>query len=104
MLSLLALGVLGKSSAFPVHDVSEELIEEAVQLGVNTIPLYRELLEPLSKKGRHDLVRAIERKIANFPRLQFKKKWKKRIIDPIARFDRGHLNGSIKKIKSSISS
>ena len=104
MLSLLALGVLKKSSAFPVNDVSEELIEEAVQLGANTIPLYSELLAPLSEIGRNDLVRAIERKITSFPRLEFKKKWKKRTIDPIARFDKEYLNGSIKKIKSSFSS
>jgi hypothetical protein len=100
MLALLACGVLEKTGAFPIKNVSDELVNEAVHLGANTIPLYDELLAPLAKKGRNDLVHAIEHKKDEFYQQQKKEKWKKRTIEPIAEFDKKHLKGNLKKLKN----
>jgi hypothetical protein len=102
MLALLACGVLEKTGAFPINNVNRELVSHAVHLGANTLPLYIELLEPLEKAGRTDLVHAIEEKISEFYRLQKKEKWRGRTIEPIKEFDRKYLNGRLKKLKNSI--
>jgi hypothetical protein len=102
MLALLACGVLEKTTAFPINNVNRELVSHAVHLGANTLPLYTELLDPLEKAGRTDLVHAIEDKISEFYRLQKKEKWRGRTIKPIKEFDRKYLNGRLKKLKDSI--
>ena len=104
MLALLGSGVLEKTHAFPTHDVTEELINSAVKLAPNTIPLYGELLAPLAEKGRHDLVRAIERKIVSYHESQWKMKWRKRTLEPVKEFDRRYLKFSLKKLKKLVSS
>jgi hypothetical protein len=104
MLALLACGVLEKTGAFPIKNVSDELVNEAVHLGANTIPLYDELLAPLAKKGRNDLVRAIEHKMDEFYQQQKNEMWRKRTLEPIAEFDRRHLKGNLKKLKQFVAS
>jgi hypothetical protein len=99
MLALLALGLLDKSQAFPIHDVSEELVMNVVQLAPNTFPLYKELLIPLTEAGRDDLVRAIERRIAIYYQTEKKKKWRQLIIEPIKEFDANNLGGTIRRVK-----
>jgi hypothetical protein len=96
MLALLGLGVLEKTKAFPVTDVSEELIRSAVRLGETTYPLYKELLLPLAQQGRLDLARAIKRKMAVY--LDREPGWKGRI----KRFDKRHLNGNLTRFKKSV--
>lgn len=75
MLALVALGVLDKTTAFPGHDVSEELIQTAITLQYSTFPLYGELIAPLAEKGRHDLVHAIEKKMAQYQSHAKRKFW-----------------------------
>ena len=99
MLALLALGVLANTPAFPRHDITEELINATVRLPPNTFPLYRELLGPLAESGRDDLLRAVERKMADYQKLQWKMKWRKRAIDPIKKFDSRYFNGNLRKLK-----
>ena len=102
MLALLALGVLEKTGAFPEHDVTQELLNRAVRLAPNTVPLYGELISPLKEIDRHDLVRAIEKKITLFHQMQKKEnsKWRKRIIVPIKELDKTYLNNTIKRLKT----
>jgi len=100
MLALVGSEALGKATAFPTNNVTEELVNEVVHLAENTIPLYGELLVHLEEKGRSDLVRAINSKIAEFHQRQTKEKWKKRTIEPIAEFDKKHLKGNLKKLKN----
>jgi hypothetical protein len=68
MTALLALGMLDKTRAFPKVDVSKELLLANVY--IKNPPYaefcYRELMAPLAAKGRHDLVRAIERIVARY--------------------------------------
>lgn len=64
MLALLALGVLEQCNAFPEVNITEELIQSKVKLNKVSVHFYEELIEPLTKIGRHDLVRSIEHKIA----------------------------------------
>ncbi len=106
MLSLLALGVLEKTRAFPIHDINASLIDTVVQIQQNTYPLYGELIAPLTEVGRHDLVLAIERKIAEYQEPQWKKElkrkknsWKKKTLEEVAEFDSKNLYGSLMKIK-----
>jgi hypothetical protein len=102
MLAFQALGVLEKTEAFPVNTVSVELVNEAVQLGANTLPLYHEIMELLAKKGQNDLVQAIEHRIEVFYHQQKIKKLKERTIEPIIEFDRKYLKSSLKKVKNSV--
>ena len=100
MLALVALGVLKKATAFSKNNVTEELVDSAVDLEPNIVPLYRQLLEPLAEMGRHDLVRAVERKIADFYHDQKKEKWRKKTIQPVVEFDKKFLKGNLKKLKN----
>ncbi len=102
MLAFQALGVLEKTGAFPVNHVSVELVNDAVQLGANTLPLYNEIMELLAEKGQNDLVRAIEHRIEVFYQQQKIDKLKKRTIEPIIEFDRKYLNSRLKKVKNSV--
>lgn len=99
MLAFLALGLLEKSYAFPAANISEGLVMNAVQLNANTLPLYGELLGPLAEAGRHDLVRAIERRIASYYRAEKKMKWRKLLIEPTKEFDEKKLRGTLRKVK-----
>ena len=100
MLALEGSDALKKTTAFPVNNITQELVNEAVNLDTHTLPLYGELLPPLKEKGRNDLVRAIECKIEEFYRRQKKDKWRKRTIEPIIEFDRKYLKGNLKKLKN----
>jgi hypothetical protein len=102
MLALEAVGALKKATAFPVHTVTPALIEEAVYLRHNLLPLYVELLPPLTKAGRHDLVKAVSEKIREYHLNKKKEAWRKKAIQPIIDFDRKYLNGSMKKAKKQI--
>jgi hypothetical protein len=99
MLELLALGALDKTRAFPVDDVSEELVparrlEPGEEYGVAIY--YLELLPHLAERGRHDLVRAIEYRIAVY--LDREPGWRGRI----KRFDRKYLDGNLARFKRAI--
>jgi hypothetical protein len=99
MLALLALGVLEKTSVFPVREVNEELVMTAVQLTPDIFTLYGELMAPLEEKGRHDLVRAIKRKIAEYHQSERRKKQRMVFIEPILEYDRKHFGGSLRNLK-----
>lgn len=95
MLALLASGVLDRTRAFPEQDVSPELILEAATVDDASVETcWRDLIAPLTEKGRHDLVRAIERRLARYhdrePGLRAK----------IKRFDRKYLNGNLRRLIS----
>jgi hypothetical protein len=99
MLALEASGVLEKTSAFPVREIHEELVMAAVQLAPNTFPLYGELIAPLQRKGRRDLVRAIEQKISEYYQSEKRKKQRMVFIEPLLEYDRKHFKGSLRKLK-----
>ncbi len=96
MLSLEVAGGVRRSSAFPVEQVTAELVEKAVDLAGNTLPLYMELIQPLKEAGRTDLVRAVERKISEYHRKIRKDRWQRPVID----FDKKYFNGTIKRVKN----
>jgi hypothetical protein len=102
MLALEGSGALERTTAFPVNHLTQELVDEAVQLKENTLPLYGELLGPLAKVGRHDLVRAIKSKIADFYYRQKKERWRNNIIQPVVDFDEKYLGRNLKKMKRTI--
>ncbi|GAB4232888.1 MAG: hypothetical protein Kow0049_16050 [Stanieria sp.] len=67
MTALLALGILDKTQVFPNTDVSEELLIKAAKITDSyEESCYAELIEPLSLRGREDLVRGIKRIIARY--------------------------------------
>jgi len=99
MLALEASGVLERTSAFPVREIHEELVMTAVQLAPNTFPLYGELIAPLQEKGRLDLVRAIEQKMAEYYLSERRKKQRTVFIEPLLAYDQKHLGGSLRKLK-----
>jgi len=97
-LALLAIGVLDKTDAFPLNDISEDQIAK-LSLRLDTDykwtnqHQYLELIPHLEKIGRHDLVRAVEQlvKRSRKPKMTLKTKIKK--------FDRKYLDGRIIKLK-----
>ena len=72
MLALVALGALDKTGAFPHNDVSEEMVSKIkinrplIENSYSVEDDYLELIPFLRKRGRHDLVRAIERLIERY--------------------------------------
>lgn len=74
MLELRALGRLDRATAFPVQDVSAELLEEVLEIGYlrHNVMTYRELIDPLAAQGRSDLVAVIEDK---FAQLEKRRAW-----------------------------
>lgn len=99
MLALLATGDLERASAFPFRDLSEEHVIEAINMGWNTLLFYEELIGPLKKKGRLDLVRVLERKMIEYYKLERLKKLKKIFIEPIKEYDRMYFGGNFLKLK-----
>lgn len=97
MLALVGCGVLKRASAFPERDVSVERIEASVVIQPNTLPLYLELLEPLSRIGRSDLVQAIHRKIEDMEIRMKRDKLKAWTIDPLASIDKNIFNSRIQR-------
>jgi hypothetical protein len=96
MLAMEAAGGVSRSRAFPVDNVTVELVEKAVVLAGNTLPLYMELLAPLKKAGRPDLAGAVERKIIAYHKKIKKDRWQQ----PIIEFDNKYFNGGIKRMKN----
>jgi hypothetical protein len=65
MTELLAIGKLGRAHAFPVNDVSAELLA-SIDIATLADGFYSELIPPLTELGRLDLVKVIESKLAQF--------------------------------------
>lgn len=98
MLTLLALGVLDQTSCFPNQHVSEELVLKKANIHDDYVEsCYRELVGPLAEKGRHDLARAVEHRIAKYH--EHEPAWKAKI----KQFDRNYMNGNLYRLKSLIS-
>jgi hypothetical protein len=92
MLALLALGVLDQTSAFPEQDLSEELVRSKGKIKSDYMESgYREVITPLTDRGRHDLVRAIKYAIARYhdrePGLK----------GMVKRLDRRYLDGKLRR-------
>ena len=102
MLALLALDAMDRTRSFPANDVSEELIRSMDELNDTTYPFYPELIAPLAERGRHDLARAIERKIARYHMPRWRREWKKRALWPIVELDRKYFKDRLKKVKRAI--
>lgn len=98
MLSFLALGILEHNRAFPKPDISEEMLHSVISLDKTTFPFYGELLTPLAERGRNDLVRAIEHKIAEYHKPKKKDNWKTKA----RRFDSRYLNDTLIRLKRGI--
>lgn len=99
MLSLLSLGSLEKAYAFPVQDVTEEMVNDSGPFASNTFFFSEELIEPLTQIGRHDLARSIERKIVEYHESERHRELRKKFIEPILAFDQKHFHGSLRALK-----
>ncbi|RTZ97214.1 MAG: hypothetical protein DSY89_11130 [Deltaproteobacteria bacterium] len=69
MLGLAGLGILDKTRAFIEDDVTADMLEPFEITIRHRPPFYRELLAPLKRQGRDDLVSAIEKKLSGKPPL-----------------------------------
>jgi hypothetical protein len=94
MLTLLALGVLDQTSCFPNQHVSEDLVLKKVNIHDDYVEsCYQALVGPLAEKGHHDLVRAVEYRIAKYHEREAA--WKAKI----KQFDHKFIHGSLGKLK-----
>jgi hypothetical protein len=100
-LALLALGVLDKTDAFPLNDISEDDIAKR-SLKPDTDHhwsnhhQYLELIPSLANIGRQDLVRAVENLVER------SRNPKKPLKAKIREFDQKHLDGSLAKLKKQV--
>jgi hypothetical protein len=99
MLSLQTLGVLEKASSFPIHTVTAEQIEKTGPLAPNTFFFWSDLIEPLTKQGRYDLLRAVEQKIERYHQTEKRKSLRKSFIEPIIKYDEQKLGGTLRRLK-----
>ena len=63
MLGLEAIGALSKTRAFARHQVTPKDLDGFSITIRHREPFYRELLEPLTQRGRQDLVGVIQKKL-----------------------------------------
>jgi hypothetical protein len=94
MLGLLAVGALSKTTAFPVNDVSAELVRKKVNILDDFVflkPIYDEIIPRLMARDRHDLVNAIQEKMIPPKEFLFK--------NGIIQFDKTHLNSNLARLK-----
>jgi hypothetical protein len=94
MIQLLVVDGLARSQAFPANDVSPELLETIKITEKFQDAWYRDLIDPLVEKGRHDLVEVIKRKRSDFHRRlawEEERDWK----GTIKRIDRRYLGGGL---------
>jgi hypothetical protein len=100
MLELLAAGVLHKTEAFSIHDVTPDMISrlkiKKPEFGYSVDDDYLELIGPLERIGRQDLSTAILEMIDRsfYPQKNLKQK--------IRRLDAKYLDGCIARIKKKI--
>jgi hypothetical protein len=86
MTALLALGKLDKTNVFPNIDITEKLLVDTVYPDCSyLIFCYRELIPLLEMRGRHDLVRAIERITARYYETDWLGRVKKLISKPFSK-------------------
>ncbi len=96
MLMLVAAGALDRTRAFPTDDVSEGLVRTALRIRDSSyVHYYQEMIVPLAERGRHDLVRAVECKIAEYHRRQKLTDWNAMLRG----LDRQYLGGSIFRLR-----
>jgi hypothetical protein len=100
-LALLALGVLDKTDAFPLNDISEDHVADySLRLDTDydwtNQHQYLELIPPLADIGRQDLVRAVEQLV------ELSRNPKKSLKTKVWEFDQKHLDGSLTKIKKQV--
>jgi len=95
MTELEAIGALSKSSAFPHDRLSAKLLSTVVVTSGYQASCYRELIGPLSERGRTDLVRVIRRLVAPKP-LKHVKVW---CLRNLRAFDRRCLGGTMRWVK-----
>jgi hypothetical protein len=103
MLELLVLGAMDKSRAFPKDDVTEEMVSSIdispphMKNSYGYAQNYLELIAPLKKIGRYDLVLATERLLARYQRrLKYGEwDWRKKI----RQFDQKYLKGKVAGLK-----
>jgi hypothetical protein len=106
MTELLVFGKLRQCRTYPLDDISPDQVQTLkVRLnGIDDSPLtiltagtayhWRHLVAPLKRIGRHDLVKAIEAKLAEYEKYRAQMEWKNRV----RRFDRKRLGGVLSKL------
>ena len=88
MTAFLALGILDRIATFKEKDVTKEKLTDTCYLSDSyEVNCYRELIEPLEKLGRQDLVEGIEQIIARY--------YERDLKGTIKRLDRAFFNGNI---------
>lgn len=101
MLELLAAGKLAQTRAFPVRDVSPELLETITIRSKFQESFYREMIDPLLAIGRDDLVHVIESKSIDFRKhlaWEEERDWK----GALKRLDRRVLGGKVRETYKSL--
>lgn len=96
MIELLALGKLKDTQAFPVNDLSVDLLESVEIESTYQDAWYRDLISPLMARERLDLVAVIEKKSEEFRKhliWEEERDWK----GAVKRFDRKWLGGALYK-------
>ena len=98
MTAFLALGLLERIPTFPEKNISKQKLVDTCYLSDNYEEnCYRELIQPLTNMGRHDLVEGIEKIIKRYHEQDLKGIAKK--IDRVF-FDGNLLNVGKKLFKS----
>jgi hypothetical protein len=99
MLTLKALGVLDKTTVFPDHDISVELIKANLTVEGDVIMHYPEIISALYEKGHHEIAQAIQGKLCEYKTRNNRIQLRRKLIEPIIKFDEEHFNGFIRNIK-----
>ncbi len=97
MLAFMALGVLEETSAFPREEMTPELLDSVIEIYKTTLCFYEDLPAPLRARGREDLARVIEKKIADYKDEEAKMAFMGGLREAVKRIDEKYLDGMIKR-------
>lgn len=97
MLALYALDALDKTPVFAHPDLSEDKVAAVWINDPYEESCYRDVIGPLEKRGRHDLVRGIRRAIT-------RRREPDNLRSRLVRFDRAHLHSNLARFKRLITS
>jgi hypothetical protein len=99
MLELEALGLLGKTRAFPQRRLTPELVMPVIEIYKTTVDFFRELIHPLRDQNRNDLADLIEKRI---DRYEGRRHWKELtacVKHIVKRYDRKYFDGNLLKFR-----
>lgn len=99
MLELEALGLLEQNLSFPHHRLTPEVVLPVIQIHRTTVDFFRELIQPLRTRDRHDLADIIQERIHRYENRQQWKNLQSSLKAIVRGYDNKYFHGNLLRFK-----